>query len=74
MIKPPDFDWEPPPGMVKLRCKDCRHLFASTGSVVCANCRTWSLTRAYRAERSVSPLEPIGSAGRRINPKGTVRS
>jgi hypothetical protein len=74
MIKPPDFDWEPPPGMTKLRCTHCRHLFASTGSSVCASCRVPSLNRAYRADQSVSPFEPGGGAGKRINPKGSVRS
>ena len=43
--------WEPLPGMVKLRCEDCRYWFASHGAAVCPDCARFG-TRPHRTLRA----------------------
>ena len=52
-----DDDWIPPPGTTKLKCGNCRRMFASRGPGICASCL------AKPNSKSVSPFDPMGSGG-----------
>lgn len=63
-------EWQPLPGMVKLKCERCRHFFASRDpeAMKCPECRAGRPGKGYHA----NPFDPT-DAGRRIAPRGTMK-
>ncbi len=49
-----DDDWQPPPGMVKRNCNQCRRPFASKGDRTCPSCKVQhSLSRRRMTETPI---------------------
>lgn len=65
-------EWQPLPGMVKLKCELCRHFFASRDpeAVKCPECLA-SGTRPGKGHRA-NPFD-LTDAGRQIAPRGTMK-
>lgn len=68
-------DWQPPPGMTRLRCDDCRKLFAAPSQSIertCPTCRVPSMRRATTRRvgkpKQSRPVFDATAAGRRLNP------
>lgn len=66
-------DWEPPPGMAKLKCKSCGNYFATPGRTsICPGCQVPSIRKAA-FRRDTSPFDSMGSSGHRVGAKPAGR-